>query len=83
MQKYEQDGGDNKFVKNVTNALKIDRSWMKVMNKRSGSVFVTFRVKTDGSISLDHLRNLLNNMFANQDIGYPVVGVTADNGQMK
>ena len=34
MQKYEQDGGDQKFVKNVTSALKIDRSLMQVIAKR-------------------------------------------------
>jgi hypothetical protein len=69
MQKYEDDGGDYKFIKRVTTTLMIDRSCMKVMSKRLGSVIVTFRVKTDGSLSLDNLRNQLNNIFANQIIG--------------
>jgi hypothetical protein len=80
MQKYEQQGGDKKFVKIVTKAVKIDRSWMKVVSKRSGSVFITFRVKSDGSVSLDDLRNQLNDLFTNQDIGYPIVGVSSENG---
>ena len=57
MEKYEEDGGDQKFVKNVTSLLKIDKSLMKVMAKRSGSVYVTFRIKTDGSISVDDLKS--------------------------
>ena len=79
MQKYEQDGGDQKFIKNVTSALRIDRSLMKVMGKRSGSVFVTFRVKSDGNLSLKDLENLLGNLFATKDIGFPVVGVAREN----
>ena len=63
MNQYEQGGGDAKFIKTVTQALKLDKSLMKVMNKRSGSVFVTFRVKTDGSISLDDLKGMLDNLF--------------------
>ena len=74
MNKYEQDGGDKKFIATVTGALKINKSLMKVMNKRSGSVFVTFRVKSDGSLSLDDLKNMLNSLFET-DIGYPVVGM--------
>jgi hypothetical protein len=37
-------------------ALKLDKSLMKVINKRSGSVFVTFRVKSDGLLSLKDLK---------------------------
>jgi hypothetical protein len=55
MKLYEQGGGDEKFIKTIMDALKLDKSLMKVINKRSGSVFVTFRVKSDGSLSLEDL----------------------------
>ena len=46
-----------KFIKTVTSALKIDQSLMKVTQLRSGSVYVTFTVDIDGSISLNSLTN--------------------------
>ena len=52
------------------------------MSKRSGSVFVTFRVKSDGSIPLDDLKDQLNNI-ANQDIGYPVMSVGSEKEDKK
>jgi hypothetical protein len=59
MELYEQGGGDEKFIKTIMDALKLDKSLMKVINKRSGSVFVTFRVKSDGSLSLEDLERQL------------------------
>jgi hypothetical protein len=52
IQKYNDDGGNAKFIRTVTSALKIDQSLMKVTQLRSGSVIVDFTVDTDGSISL-------------------------------
>jgi hypothetical protein len=57
MQKYNEDGGNDKFIKTVTSALKINPSLMKVTNLRSGSVYVTFTVDTDDSISLKSLKS--------------------------
>ena len=51
---------------------------MKVMSKRSGSVIVTFRVKTDGSVPIDDLKKQLGNL-AEKDTGYPVMSVSSDN----
>jgi methenyltetrahydromethanopterin cyclohydrolase len=57
MQKYNEDGGNAKFIKTVTSALQIDQSLMKVTQLRAGSVIVDFTVETDGSISLNSLKN--------------------------
>jgi hypothetical protein len=57
IQKYNKNGGNTKFIKTVTSALKIDQSLMKVTQLRSGSVYVTFTVDTAGSISLNSLKN--------------------------
>jgi hypothetical protein len=34
LQKYEEDGGDSKFIKEVTGSLKIDPSLMRITSKR-------------------------------------------------
>jgi hypothetical protein len=81
MQKYNEDGGNAKFIKTVTSALKIDQSLMKVTQLRSGSVYVTFTVDTDDSISLKSLKNKLNDLLNNKDIGYPVLSVTQNDGR--
>lgn len=74
LQKYEQDGGDAKFIKDVTRSIGIDKSMMKITNKRQGSVILTMEIKGDQSSSVDDLRSKLKNAL-HKDIAYPVLAI--------
>ena len=50
---YEKDGGDAKFIKDVTKSIGVDPSLMKITKKREGSVILTFNVKSDKNISAE------------------------------
>ena len=74
LQKYEDDGGDAKFIKDVTECLMIDPSLMKITNKRQGSVILTFRVKGGQDKPQEELKSKLKNVLLNE-LAYPVLEI--------
>lgn len=46
LQQYEEDGGDDKFINDITRSIGVDPSKMKIIRKREGSVILTFAIKT-------------------------------------
>ena len=73
MEEYEAGGGDAKFIGTITSALGIQPQQMEVTDKWRGSVFLKFKVQSDGGISLQQLRQQLEELLKT-DIGYPIVG---------
>ena len=79
LKKYEDDGGDEKFIKDVTKSLGINKSLMKITNKRVGSVILDFNVKVyDLNMSTEDLKAKLKNALQN-DISYPVLALAINN----
>ena len=58
-QKYERDGGDTKYIKDVTDSIGIENSLMKITDKKPYFVIVTFKVKVDEHISAEDLKKKL------------------------
>ena len=83
LEAFEKDGGDENFIKSVTKLLDIDRKLMIITQKRQGSVIVTFRVQSEGNKSIDELRKHIQNVIESSDIGYPVIGIADESGEMK
>ena len=76
---YENGGGDSKFIQDVAGGLDINTSKIQIIEKRSGSVYLTFQVICDeGQASLSGLHSQINNLLMSSDFGYPVVSVTND-----
>ena len=46
LKQYEQDGGDQSFIDDVTKSAGVHPSQMKITKKREGSVILSFIVKT-------------------------------------
>ena len=74
---YENGGGDSKFIQDVAGGLDINTSKIQIIEKRSGSVYLTFQVISDeGQAYLSGLHSQINNLLMSSDFGYPVVSVT-------
>lgn len=80
LKKYEEDGGDKKFIKDVTKSVGIDSSSMKITKKREGSVILDFTVKGDQNTSADVLKGKVKNALYN-DIAYPVQAIEEKNDE--
>ena len=83
LEAFEKDGGDENFIKSVTKLLDIDRKLMIITQKRQGSVIVTFRVQNEGNASIYELRKQIQNVIESSDIGYSVIGIADESGEMK
>ena len=56
LKKYEKNGGDKKFIHNVSQAMKVDKSMIEIVSKRSGSVILDLKVKGEGLESQDDIK---------------------------
>ena len=46
LHQYERDGGDAQFIKDVTQSIRVDASQARILQKRQGSVILTFAVRS-------------------------------------
>ena len=76
MKKYQKNGGDKKFIANVCGALGIDRSHFEIVGKRSGSVILDLRVKSEGSMTADELKDKLRSAITKENIGFAASDIT-------
>jgi hypothetical protein len=78
-------GGSNQFAKNISQALFIDSSRVKVNSIRKGSVIIDYTIEESEGDNLDQLGNYLGQLveFGLVDVGGPISSYGNPNEEMK
>lgn len=73
LKQYEQDGGDEMFIKDISNSINVDKSQFRIIQKSEGSLIISFIVQTLGQ-PCDQLKMKIKNALQN-DILYSVLNI--------